>query len=123
VTGVILSCWLTNVLTETVVAAMLDKLKDEKLYKGHEVTKLAPGKDGQGVNLTVRLTNEELNIHQFDHVICTVPLSTLRLIDLAECNLGYHKRTAMRIMHYDHSTKVSSGCSSQRAAAGKRDIT
>ena len=74
--------------------------------------KIAPAKDGHGVALTVRHTSlldkkdAHPKVEEFDHVICTVPLSILRQINLDECKLGYHKRTAMRIMNYDHSTKV-----------------
>eukprot|EP00026_Physarum_polycephalum_P010222 Phypoly_transcript_10378.p1 GENE.Phypoly_transcript_10378~~Phypoly_transcript_10378.p1 ORF type:complete len:379 (+),score=85.36 Phypoly_transcript_10378:107-1243(+) len=94
--------------TEQLTKAMVNqKLKGEKLLDGHEITKIAPAQNGTGVTLTMRTQDKPKIETSFDHVICTVPLSILRQIDLTECNLGYHKRTAMRIMNYDHSTKVA----------------
>ena len=42
----------------------------------------------------------------FDYVISTMPLSSLRYVDLELCNLSYLQKESMRTLRYDSSCKV-----------------
>ncbi|KAL0937082.1 L-amino acid oxidase [Colletotrichum truncatum] len=42
----------------------------------------------------------------YAHVISTVPLGALQIINMTELNLGYYQNSAIRTLQYDHSTKI-----------------
>ena len=56
-----------------------------------------------GINV---LVEGETNPRPYGHVISTVPLSCLRMVDVDSCNLSYALKTAIRTLHYDASVKV-----------------
>jgi Flavin containing amine oxidoreductase len=44
--------------------------------------------------------------HTFNHIVSTVTLSALRMVDTEECNLSYALKTSMRMLYYGGSVKV-----------------
>jgi monoamine oxidase len=87
--------------TSTVITKMLNGIKKTPSY-GRRVTKIA--RDGND-HLQVFVARSKTP-HRYSHVISTIPLSCLRLVDLTKAELDYAQRTALRSLHYDASCKV-----------------
>lgn len=60
--------------------------------------------------LTVTYTTNQVNASpetsEYDYVISTIPLASLRFVNLDRCNLSYAQREGMRTLRYDASCKV-----------------
>ncbi|KDQ17782.1 hypothetical protein BOTBODRAFT_105219 [Botryobasidium botryosum FD-172 SS1] len=91
--------------------AMAGTLDPERILRGRRVTAIAPViPDGEGfatsVNLTVAADGPPL-IMNYSHVISSIPLSSLRMVDTKACGLSWKMKTALRALHYDSSVKVA----------------
>jgi monoamine oxidase len=87
---------------------MAANLTPGRVWQGKRVTKVAPSKSSddehrQGLNVSVE---GELKPRFYTHVISTVPLACLRMVDMEECKLSYALREALRGLHYKPSVKV-----------------
>jgi monoamine oxidase len=54
----------------------------------------------------IEITLNKSERKEYDHVISTIPLSKLRVIDTINFSMSYQKRIALRTLHYDHSVKI-----------------
>ncbi|TPX13329.1 uncharacterized protein E0L32_006302 [Thyridium curvatum] len=61
-------------------------------------------KRGSGCNLKVVVNGTQE--YEYAHVISTVPLGALQVIDTKELGLSYYQNTAIRTLNYDPSTKI-----------------
>ncbi|SPO07083.1 uncharacterized protein DNG_09777 [Cephalotrichum gorgonifer] len=68
---------------------------------GKRVTAIKSADEGA---LTVVINGEEERT--YDHVISTVPLGSLQVIDLTELDLAYRKKVAIRKLQYDPAGKI-----------------
>jgi len=91
-------------LTDGMVEYLQDK---EALRYNHEVQKLVPCENLESIEVSGKLTDDEPFSRSYTHVISTVTNHAFRLFDTDACNLSLAKRTAIRSLRYDHSTKVA----------------
>ncbi|EJD46934.1 amine oxidase, partial [Auricularia subglabra TFB-10046 SS5] len=68
---------------------------------GQRVTAIKPG--ANAISVTVANTD----VRTYDHVITTVPFSCLQAMDTSSCDFPWELQSAMRMLHYDASTKVA----------------
>lgn len=87
-----------------IAQAMKDKLRARPIHQDHWVTKIAPIKDGKDTVLSVSIRGKAPR--KYAHVISTVPLGAVRMIDLDKCKLSYALTEALRTLQYGPSTKV-----------------
>ncbi|CAE6420362.1 unnamed protein product [Rhizoctonia solani] len=94
-----------------VIADKARKMVKEKqnVHLGKQVSAIAPriskdGKDVTGVYLTI---HGEENDRVYDHVISTMSLSCLSVVDMSKCKLDWKTRWPIRQLHYDASVKVA----------------
>lgn len=88
-------------------AALYEKVKKHITFNREVVRiKLLDG----GVEVTTKTPDQEgtESTQQYDYVLCTIPFSVLRRLDLE--NLSYAKMSAIRGMTYASSTKVALDC-------------
>lgn len=83
----------------------------EKLRKGPIrfkfcVSKVAPVRDSRGVTTSLKVTVHNQGTTDYGHVISSIPLGAVRMVDLDECNLSYALSEALRALGYGPSTKV-----------------
>ncbi len=92
---------------------MVQQLRDVENPRGQilqnkRVTKISPatsnGNQSSGP-ISVYVEGEAAP-RQYDHVISTVALSALRMIDLDDCNLSWQLRESLRELEYGASVKV-----------------
>ncbi|KAG8726925.1 hypothetical protein FRC11_014209 [Ceratobasidium sp. 423] len=81
----------------------------QKAEHGKQVMAIAPdipkgGKDVTGVRLTIH--GEEKD-RVYDHVISTMSLSCLSVVDMSKCDLDWRTKWPTRQLHYDASVKVA----------------
>ena len=87
-----------------------DGLPEGKIKQGKRVTKIVP----VNVKKDDILKASSLNVyvegqtdpHQYSHVISTIPLGCLRMVDLDRCKLSYALREALRSLQYGPSVKI-----------------
>jgi monoamine oxidase len=87
--------------------ALFDKVKEHVTFNREVVRiKLLD----RGVQVTTKTPDQEgtESTHAYDYVLCTIPFSVLRRLDLE--NLSYEKMSAIRGMTYANSTKVALDC-------------
>lgn len=87
-----------------IAQVMKGRLPAGSIHQNHWVTKIAPVEDGKETVLSVSILGEEPR--EYAHVISTVPLGAVRMIDLDERNLSYALTEALRTLQYGPSTKV-----------------
>ncbi|KAH7349392.1 L-amino acid oxidase [Plectosphaerella cucumerina] len=68
---------------------------------GSRVTAIKKNKDH-----TLKLSVEGKGEHDYAHVISTVPLGALQIIDLTELDLNYNQKNAIRTLNYDPAAKI-----------------
>jgi monoamine oxidase len=87
---------------------MAKKLERGRIELGKRVTKIAPIKDGDAPvrRLAVHVEGELAPRTQYGHVISTLPLGCLRMVDLEECKLAYALKEALRCVQYGVSVKI-----------------
>jgi monoamine oxidase len=68
------------------------------------VTSISPSTNRPGINVVV---DGEAAPRTYSHVVSTMPLSCLRMVDTDSCNLPYALKTALRELHYEASVKVA----------------
>lgn len=82
---------------------------------GERVTAIAPSKRGEnksvnGVDVTIKRLHkgvEKTSVATYDHVISTIPLGCLNVVDTSQCGFNWNLRSAIRSLHYDSSVKVA----------------
>ncbi|ETW75055.1 hypothetical protein HETIRDRAFT_456507 [Heterobasidion irregulare TC 32-1] len=75
--------------------AMAQKLPEGKIFNGKRVTAIAP------------TTSRDQPPRTYSHVISTISLSCLRMVDTSHCKFSWGLQTAIRSLHYATSTKVT----------------
>lgn len=91
---------------------ILEKLRPDILLQAKRVTALVPRLEVHVGDTFLKCT-VEVSVHgeesprSYDHVISTVPMGCLRMIDTSKCNLSWDFQTAMRCLNYDASVKVA----------------
>ncbi|PCH43582.1 hypothetical protein WOLCODRAFT_90368 [Wolfiporia cocos MD-104 SS10] len=82
----------------------------QKLYMNKRVTAIAPaGRENDQEPpkwLEVTVSGEEAP-RTYDHVISTLLLSALSMVDLSKCELPWQTQMAIRMLHHDSSVKVA----------------
>jgi monoamine oxidase len=99
--------WCLEGGSEILTDAMHATLKTKPLYS-HRVTSIAPSKTGarpQTMKITVA-GHPEVSDREYSHVVSTVPLPCLRMINLTDCGLDYQQKTAVRALEYSSAVKV-----------------
>ncbi|THU94485.1 hypothetical protein K435DRAFT_668339 [Dendrothele bispora CBS 962.96] len=93
--------------SQTFITEMISQIGYENIQHGKRITKITPtGCDRPlSVKYTTQLELEERST-DYDYVISTIPLSSLRYVDLDRCNLSYVQREGLRTLRYDSSCKV-----------------
>jgi monoamine oxidase len=76
----------------------------------------------RGVQVTTKTPDQEgtESTHQYDYVLCTVPFSVMRRLQLE--NLSYEKMSAIRGMTYANATKVALDCKERFWQSGPHPI-
>ncbi|KDR66559.1 hypothetical protein GALMADRAFT_147787 [Galerina marginata CBS 339.88] len=100
--------WCIEGGSEVLSNAMHATLKTKALYS-HRVTSIAASEAGENRPQTMKIAvagHPEISARQYSHVISTVPLSCLRMINLDDCGLDYQQKTALRALEYTSAVKV-----------------
>lgn len=92
---------------------MCDKIKTKPMYN-KRVTAISEVKEDnfQTISVTVdgggdpRLGNNTSTQYKYSNVVCTLPLSVLRTIDLDQCYLSTGQQNALRELQYSPSIKI-----------------
>lgn len=82
-------------------------LKTKPLYL-HRVVSISASQD-VALPQTMKITvagHPEISDREYSHVVSTVPMSCLRMINLAGCDLDYQQQTALRALEYTSAVKV-----------------
>ncbi|KAL6302909.1 hypothetical protein BKA93DRAFT_371718 [Sparassis latifolia] len=86
---------------------MIKKLPPNVLSQGKCVTAISPFESGTGRRPSVTVSiHGESKSRIYDHVISTIPLPFLRMVDSTKCKLSWDFQTAMHVLHYDCAVKV-----------------
>lgn len=85
------------------ISAMESLLKTPVVHSQH-VTSLS--QYGNGTDETVTVGTSEGIIRRYDHVINTVPLGAMQMMDMNGLNLPYEKTSAIRMINYDPAVKI-----------------
>ncbi len=87
--------------------ALFDKVKEHVTFN-REVVRIELLE--RGVQVTTKTPDQEgtETTRQYDYVLCTIPFSVLRRLDLE--HLSYEKMSAIRGMTYANATKVALDC-------------
>lgn len=88
--------------------AMIKKMA-KPVENGKRVIAIAPIVDARSLSATsVSVTvADEPGPRTYTHVISTMPLSCLRMVDTAQCGFDWTFQTAIRDLHYDSGVKVA----------------
>lgn len=90
-----------------IAQGMRDQLPPDKIKQGMCVTKITPYRpkpEKAAEALYVHVHQEETR--KYSHVISTIPLGCVRMVDLEECRLSYALREALRSLQYGPSVKI-----------------
>ena len=99
--------WCLEGGSEVLTNAMHATLKIKPLYS-HRVMSIAAAK-AVAIPQTMKIAvagHPEVSDREYSHVVSTVPLSCLRMINLADCGLDYQQQTALRALEYTPAVKV-----------------
>jgi len=91
--------------SEVFIKAMVSKLTKKIQYK-KRVTHIFPTGEAKPMQLKYSYGKEAKGEANFNYVISTIPLPSLRFVDLDMCNLSYAQLEGMRTLRYDSSCKV-----------------
>lgn len=92
-----------------IIDAMIKACKGP-IHNGRRVTAIEPVIDGDHISRSVNVTytsNGQSTQTHYDHVISTIPLGALSIVDTSKCNFDPKLQTAIRALHYDSSVKVA----------------
>lgn len=95
--------------TGQIADAMIEASKGP-IHNGRRVTAIKPSLDDNGIPQSVSLTytvDGQSSQTTYDHVISTIPLGALSIVDTSKCNFDPKLQTAIRGLHYDSSVKVA----------------
>lgn len=92
---------------DLIASRAIEKLS-QQVQRGQRVTAIAPSKlpgsqSITGVDLTINGTKSVT----YDHVISTMPLSCLNMVDTSKCGFSWELRSAIRELRCDASVKVA----------------
>ena len=92
--------------TGKIADAMAERLGQTIEY-GKRVTAIGiiPGEISSATSVSVTIAGATSQ-RNYSHVISTMPLSCLRMVDTTECNFSWDFQTAIRTLHYDSSVKI-----------------
>ncbi|KAF8876421.1 hypothetical protein BD779DRAFT_1698051 [Infundibulicybe gibba] len=79
--------------------------KGGEIHLNHRATSIAFNEDSQKVEVGIRVDGETM-ILPFDHVISTLPLPCMRMLDLQNSGMDDAQENALRQLTYGPSTKV-----------------
>jgi len=97
----------TSKLTEAMFDSVRSSGSGNPVKIEHQVQKLAHAGQCIIASGVVGGLGGEPFVKEFSHVITTVTNHAFRLIDTTGCKLSVAKKTAIRCLTYDHSTKVA----------------
>lgn len=87
-----------------------DQARNVKYKSGCKVTGIYYDKDFQKVKIKYfNFNTNKITIDSFDYVVCAIPFSTLRVIDIYPL-FSSEKMQAIKDMNYDHSQKTLMYC-------------
>lgn len=90
--------------------AVIDRLT-QPVQRGHRITAVAPIFEAESTRptaLKVTTTSENgLIDSEYAHVISTMPLGCLRMVDTSDMEFPWELQTALRTLHYDSAIKVA----------------
>ncbi|KAM5361872.1 hypothetical protein ACJA88_014290 [Fusarium oxysporum] len=67
----------------------------------HRVTSI-----NKNSNKSLKIVVHDTEEYDYAHVISTIPLGALQIINMTELDLGYYQKTAFRTLNYDSATKI-----------------
>ncbi|KFY35840.1 hypothetical protein V494_05565 [Pseudogymnoascus sp. VKM F-4513 (FW-928)] len=79
----------------------MEQIISSKPILNSQVTAIKPASDGQ-LSVEIDYKKEQT----YAHVISTIPLGALQIVDLTELDLGYAQRHAIRKLNYDPALKI-----------------
>jgi phytoene dehydrogenase-like protein len=85
---------------DRIISGMIKIIKKRVAFNS-KVTAIAPG-SGNGLRVTINGNR----IKEYAHVISTLPLGALQVVDLTQLDIGYKQRNAIRKLNYDPSMKI-----------------
>ncbi|CCL98847.1 uncharacterized protein FIBRA_00853 [Fibroporia radiculosa] len=95
---------------EVISQRMATRIRYDSIHRGKRVTTIAPASSPGSIipptSMHVTVAGESTP-RTYSHVIATMPLSCLALVDTTQCNLSWDVQTAIRVLHYDASVKVA----------------
>jgi len=93
---------------EEIARRMAASLTSGIIQRGKRVTAFAPvlSEESAPTSMQVSVAGENTP-RKYSHVISTIPLSCLSMVDTTQCNLPWNIQTAIRAMHYDSAVKVA----------------
>ncbi|KIJ43551.1 hypothetical protein M422DRAFT_253129 [Sphaerobolus stellatus SS14] len=89
--------------------AMAEKIGPAAIILGATVTSIAPAdpsNDDSLMNVTYTAQDGSIYTRQYAHVISTIPLPSLRIMDISQCGLTPMQSTALRMLQYGPSIKI-----------------
>ena len=85
------------------IGAMESLLKTPVVYSQHVI---GLSQDGSGDGEIVSVKTSEGIVRKYDHIINTVPLGAMQMMDMSGLNLSYKQSSAIRMINYDPAVKV-----------------
>ncbi|OSX59667.1 hypothetical protein POSPLADRAFT_1048165 [Postia placenta MAD-698-R-SB12] len=93
--------------SEEIARRMAARLQPGTILRGKRVTAIAPLIESTDTPTSINVTVAGGESYTYDHVISTMPLSCLGLVDTTQCGLSWPIQMAIRALHYDASVKVA----------------
>ncbi|KAF9806840.1 hypothetical protein IEO21_08520 [Rhodonia placenta] len=93
--------------SEEIAHRMANCLQCGTILRGKRVTAIAPLIEGTDPPTSINVTVAGGESYTYDHVISTMPLSCLGLVDIAKWGLSWPTQMAIRALHYDASVKIA----------------
>ena len=88
---------------------MANKIGSSAITLGATVTSIAPSdptNDDSPMIVTYTAEDGSINAREYAHIISTVPLPSLRIMDISKCGLTPMQSTALRMLQYGPSIKI-----------------
>lgn len=85
---------------------MKKKLPEGVVRHNACVAKIAPVRDANEVAKSLKVTIGDEDTREYSHVISTIPLGAVRMVNLDECKISYALSEALRTLGYGPSTKI-----------------
>jgi len=84
---------------------MIFQIGHQSIQLNSRVMKVEPTARDKPLSITYQVKLQEES-RDYDYVISTIPLSSLRYVNMDDCNLSYVQREGLRTLRYDSSCKV-----------------